>query len=76
MTIPADGGYRGTRAFTEPILADAGLPAGLADALDDASLDAVIGRETEEAQGLAGKDVGTPIIWFRPPRTASRSSAR
>ena len=44
--------YRGTRAFTEPILAAAGLPAGLADALDDASLDAVIGRETEEARGL------------------------
>ena len=65
-TDPADGGYRGTRAFTEPILADAGLPVGLADALDDASLDAVIGRETEEARGLAGKDVGTPIIWFRP----------
>src|SRR5260370_346865 len=29
----ADDGYRGTRAFTEPVLAEAGLPAGLADAL-------------------------------------------
>ena len=63
----ADDGYRGTRAFTEPVLAEAGLPAGLADALDDASVDAVISRETEEALALTGKDVGTPIIWFRPP---------
>ena len=63
----ADDGYRGTRAFLEPVLAAAGLPAELADALEDASLDAVIRQETDEALALTGKDVGTPIIQFRPP---------
>jgi len=63
----ADGGYRGTRAFLEPALAEAGLPAELADALDDTSFDAEIRRETDEALALTGKDVGTPIIQFQPP---------
>jgi hypothetical protein len=65
---PGDTGERrGTRAFVEPALAEAGLPVGLADALDDASLDAVVRAETDEALALTGKDVGTPIIHFRPP---------
>ena len=63
----SDGGYRGTAAFLEPILADAGLPADLAAALDDTSLDAEIQHETDEALTLTGKDVGTPIIQFQPP---------
>ena len=63
----ADGGYRGTPAFLTPALAEAGLPATLADALDDTSLDTEIRQETDEALALTGKDVGTPIIWFRPP---------
>ena len=63
----ADGGYRGTRAFLEPALAEAGLPTELADALDDTSFDAEIRRETDEAFALTGKDVGTPIIQFQPP---------
>jgi hypothetical protein len=63
----SDGGYRGTREFTLPILADAGLPADLADALDDESFDAEIRRETDEALSLTGKDVGTPIIQYQPP---------
>jgi hypothetical protein len=63
----ADGGYRGTRAFLEPALAEAGLPAEVADALDDTSFDAEIRRETDEALALTGKDVGTPIIQFQPP---------
>lgn len=58
---------RGTRAFVEPILAEVGLHAELADALDDPSFDAVIRAETDEALGLTGKDVGTPIIHFQPP---------
>jgi hypothetical protein len=69
-TAPEAGqadGYRGTRAFAEPVLAQAGLPAELADALDDGSLDAVIQGETDESLAVTGKDVGTPIIWFRPP---------
>ncbi len=62
-----DRGHRGTRAFTEPVLAEAGLPAELADALEDDSLDDEIRRETDEALALTGKDVGTPIIHFEPP---------
>ncbi len=63
----ADGGYRGTRTFLEPILSEAGLPAELADALEDTSFDAELRRETDEALALTGKDVGTPIIQFQPP---------
>ncbi|MFD5277091.1 hypothetical protein ACFWIX_05960 [Pseudarthrobacter sp. NPDC058362] len=58
---------RGTREFVEPILADAGLPLDLADALDDESWDLEIRQETDEALSLTGKDVGTPIIHFEPP---------
>ena len=62
-----DVAVRGSRAFVAPILAGIGLPAALADAVDDESFDAVIRAETDEALGLAGKDVGTPILHFRPP---------
>jgi hypothetical protein len=58
---------RGTREFVEPILADAGLPLGLADALDDDGWDVEIRTETDEALSLTGKDVGTPILHFDPP---------
>ncbi|KHL18614.1 hypothetical protein CLV56_1508 [Mumia flava] len=58
---------RGTREFVEPILRDAGLPAELADALDDEAWDAEIRADGEEALALTGKDVGTPIIHFEPP---------
>ena len=62
-----EGEGRGTRAFVEPILAEAGLPLALAEALDDESWDREIRQETDEALGLTGKDVGTPIIHFEPP---------
>ena len=62
-----DPAYPGTRPFTEPALAAAGLPARLAGALEDESLDGEIRRETDEALALTGKDVGTPIIHFQPP---------
>jgi len=58
---------RGSRAFLEPLLAQAGLPANLADALDDTAWDAEIRAEGDEALALTGKDVGTPIIHFSPP---------
>lgn len=58
---------RGTRGFVEPILAEAGLPRALAEALDDESWDSEIRQETDEALALTGKDVGTPIIYFEPP---------
>jgi 2-hydroxychromene-2-carboxylate isomerase len=64
-------GRRGTPAFLAPVLTGAGLPVELADALDDASLDAVVQAETDEALALTGKDVGTPIIHFRPPDGAA-----
>ena len=58
---------RGTREFLAPVLDELGLPRDLARRLDDASLDDDIRAETEEALALTGKDVGTPIIHFRPP---------
>jgi hypothetical protein len=60
-------GKRGTREFAAPVLVAAGLPAELADALDDPAWDAVLRAETSEALALAGKDVGTPILQFAPP---------
>ena len=44
------------------------MPAGLADALEDTSWDGELHAETDEALALTGKDVGTPIIHFGPPR--------
>ena len=58
---------RGSRAFVEPLLARAGLPAGLADALDDTRWDDEIRAEGDEALSLTGRDVGTPILHFSPP---------
>jgi hypothetical protein len=66
---------RGSRTFVEPLLSRAGLPAGLADALDDTGWDSELQAETDHALTLIGKDVGTPIIHFQPPE-GSRSSAR
>jgi 2-hydroxychromene-2-carboxylate isomerase len=62
-----NGERRGTRAFVTPVLAAAGLPEDLADALEDQAADAVVRAETDEALRLAGRDVGTPILQFRPP---------
>jgi 2-hydroxychromene-2-carboxylate isomerase len=64
----APGADRGTREFVGPALADAGLPAALAGALDDSTWDAEIQAETDEALSLTGKDVGTPILHFEPPK--------
>ena len=58
---------RGSREFAEPLLEQAGLPAELAGALDDASWDAELQAETDRALSLTGRDVGTPIIQFQPP---------
>jgi 2-hydroxychromene-2-carboxylate isomerase len=56
-----------SRSFLEPVVAHIGLPAALADVLEDASIDAELQQETDEALSLTGKDVGTPIIHFQPP---------
>ncbi len=62
-----DPAVGGSRDYAAAILAEVGLPAALADAVDDASADAGIQAETDEALALTGKDVGTPILHFRPP---------
>jgi hypothetical protein len=67
----SDPGFRGTREFVQPALIEAGLPAELADALDDQTFDAELRAETDEALALTGKDVGTPIIHFQPPDGAA-----
>ncbi|HEY6575792.1 MAG TPA: hypothetical protein VI029_12850 [Mycobacterium sp.] len=64
---PLSASDQGARHVLEPLLESLGLPATLADALDDASLDDEIRAETEEALSLTGRDVGTPILHFRPP---------
>jgi hypothetical protein len=58
---------RGSREFAEPLLVKAGLPAELANALDDTSWDAELQAQTDPALSLTGRDVGTPIIQFQPP---------
>jgi hypothetical protein len=60
-------GERSSRAFLEPVLDEVGLPLQLADALDEEALDAELRAETDAALALTGKDVGTPILHFRPP---------
>lgn len=66
--VRADGlDLRGTDEFLAPVLAELGLPSSLVGALDDQGRDAEIQAETDEALGLTGKDVGTPIIHVDPP---------
>jgi len=67
----ADPAAHGTRDVLAPVLAGLGLPAELADALEDAGYDTVVRAETEEALALTGKDVGTPILHVRPPSGAA-----
>jgi len=48
-------------------LEKAGLPAELAEAASDSSLDEELLAETQLALSRTGKDVGTPIISYQPP---------
>jgi hypothetical protein len=64
---PVTGTEQGSRRFLEPILDEAGLPAELADALEDTQFDGALRAETDHALALTGKDVGTPILQFHPP---------
>jgi hypothetical protein len=57
----------GSRGFLGPILRKLKLPDDLLDALEDTAFDDEIRAETEQALGLTGKDVGTPILQFQPP---------
>ncbi|MEO1060763.1 MAG: hypothetical protein AAFZ07_05045 [Actinomycetota bacterium] len=69
---PPDRGGPGRERLGTPdhvagILERVGLPTAYADALDDTSWDAELEAETDHALSLTGRDVGTPIISFRPP---------
>jgi 2-hydroxychromene-2-carboxylate isomerase len=59
--------YLSTSEHAVEVLEAAGLPAGYASALDDTSWDPMLDAETEMALSRTGRDVGTPIITFRPP---------
>jgi hypothetical protein len=56
-----------TADHTVEVLTAAGLPAHYADALDDTGWDALLDAESELALSRTGRDVGTPIVSFRPP---------
>ncbi|MCG7580602.1 hypothetical protein [Mycolicibacterium sp. OfavD-34-C] len=64
---PLTAAAQGAERLVAPLLADAGLPADLVRALDDAALDEQVRAETDEALSLTGRDVGTPILHFQPP---------
>jgi 2-hydroxychromene-2-carboxylate isomerase len=62
-----DPGGPGRPEFAAGVLTELGLPAQLAEALDDEGRDELLFAEKEEALALAGRDVGTPILHFQPP---------
>ncbi len=62
-----------TQGHVAALLNAAGLPDGWAESVDDESFDALIRAETELALERTGKDVGTPILTFRP-RAADEAS--
>ena len=53
-------------AFSKDVLGAAGLPLDLAEAALDESHDAYIRDDSDLALERTGKDVGTPILTFRP----------
>ena len=55
-------------AFMKEMLSAAGLPASYAEHALDESHDEAVRASTEEALERTGRDVGTPIITFRPGR--------
>ncbi len=48
------------------VIASAALPADLIEAAEDASWDAILRSETDEAIRRTGDDVGTPIVTYLP----------
>ena len=58
---------QGARHVLEPLLAPLDLPRELLDALSDTSIDEELRAETAAALTLTGRDVGTPILQFKPP---------
>ncbi len=71
---PKGSGMRARLSTTEhvtEVLKAAALPTHYADALDDTAWDVLLDAETELALSRTGRDVGTPIISFKPPTGAS-----
>jgi hypothetical protein len=62
-----------TQAFTLECLKKAGLSEKFAAHLDDEGFDASILESTQTALGRTGKDVGTPILTFKPGQSAEGS---
>ncbi len=60
-------------SFMEELVKSCGLSPGLATAALDESHDAYIRAETDLALERAGKDLGTPIITFRPGQSNEAS---
>ncbi len=60
-------------ALMEELLKSRGLSPGLANAALDESHDAYISAETDLALERTGKDLGTPIITFRPGQESEAS---
>ncbi len=72
--LPQGSGMRtrlSTREHVVEVLQTAGLPEQYADALDDDSWDQLLDDESELALSRTGRDVGTPIITFKPPDGSS-----
>ena len=57
------------RGHVASLLSAAGLPGEWADDVENTDHDALIRSETELALERTGKDVGTPILTFRPGQT-------
>jgi hypothetical protein len=58
-----------TKEFTTECLIAAGLSEKYAEHLDDERFDALITESTHTALDRTGKDVGTPILTFKPGQT-------
>jgi 2-hydroxychromene-2-carboxylate isomerase len=68
--LPQGAGLRerlSTHEHAVEVLEAAGLPTRFAESLDDTSWDELLDNESELALSRTGRDVGTPIITYRPP---------
>ena len=63
--------YLSSPEHVAEVLSAAGVATSYAEALDDTSWDELLDEETELALSRTGRDVGTPIITFRPPNEPS-----